>query len=267
MTTPARPAERLPLAPAPIEVESEAGPGELAAMLERTGQYWERVGGEAPHWSVLTQERYRPERIAETRDEFYASGKTDLALVTGLLARHGMTPAARPRLLEFGCGVGRATLALARVFAVTGCDVSGPHLRLARREAAARGVAGIEWHRTRTRRPMPRGLWDVWFSRIVLQHNPPPVIAWLLREAFARLAPGGVAIFQVPTHAVGYRFRLSEYLARPEAPHMEMHVLPQRAVFALAAEAGLSVLEVREDHVVGQPGRWLSNLFVLQRPV
>jgi hypothetical protein len=94
------------------------------------------------------------------------------------------------------------------------------------------------------------------------------VIAWLLAWAFRRLAPGGVAIFQVPTHRVGYRFRLSEYLAREAEPEMEMHVLPQPAVFALAAAARLEVLEVREDtHLVaGQPAVWLSNLFVLRRP-
>ena len=49
---------------------------------------------------------------------------------------------------------------------------------------------------------------------------------------------------------------------------MEMHVLPQPAVFALAAEAGLRVLEVREDtHLVSSnTSTWLSNMFVLRRP-
>jgi hypothetical protein len=115
---------------------------------------------------------------------------------------------------------------------------------------------------------MPEEPWDLWFSRIVLQHNPPPVIAWLLRTAFDHLAPGGVAIFQVPTHCVGYRFDLRSYLAREGDPAMEMHVLPQPAVFALAAEAGLRVLEVREDtHLVSSnTSTWLSNMFVLRRP-
>jgi len=263
------PAPPMPLAPAPIEVESEATEDELAAMLARTGAYWARIGGEAPHWSVLTQDRFRPGRIAGNEAAFHATGEVDRALVRDLLARHGLEPAGLPRLMEFGCGVGRATLALARDFAgVTACDISPAHLALARRAAAARGVSNIAFARTSAARPMPGGHWNLWYSRLVLQHNPPPIIAWLLRVAFRRLAPGGIAIFQVPTHCVGYRFRIADYLAREGEPGMEMHLLPQAAIFALAAEAGLRVLEVREDtHLVsGNPAAWLSNLFVLRRP-
>lgn len=263
------PAPPLPLTAPPLEVEWQAGPAERAAMLARTAAFWERIGAEAPHWSVLTQDKYRPERIAATRAEFYATGENDRALVRALLARQGLTPADLPRLVEFGCGVGRATLALAQDFrAVVGCDVSARHLALAREAAAAAGRADIGWVQASVARPMPQGPCDLWYSRLVLQHNPPPVIAWLLETAFRSLAPGGVAIFQVPTYHAGYRFALAAYLAREGAPEMEMHPLPQSAVFALAAAAGLSVLEVREDtHLVARRvALWVSNTFVLRRP-
>ncbi len=263
------PASPLPMAPPRLEVEVAASPEQRVAMLARTGEYWARIGAEAPHWSVLTQEKYRPGRIEQTRAEFYATGEKDRALVREMLARHGIAPDGLRRLVEFGCGVGRATLALAGDFAeVVGCDISPAHLALARRAAAEAGRGNIHWFRSTVERPMPGGRWDLWYSRLVLQHNPPPVIAWLLETAFARLAPGGVAIFQVPTHRAGYRFSLGEYLARPGEADMEMHVLPQPVVFALAEAAGLRVLEVREDtHLVaGTPAVWLSNLFVLRRP-
>lgn len=260
----------LPLTAGPLEVEVTADPEQMAAMLARTGHYWESIGAEAPHWSVLTNERFLPERIEETKNAFYGSGRDDVALIEALLARQRITPAALPRCVEFGCGVGRVTLMLGKLFRqVTGCDISAPHLELARQEAAARGMTNIAWHRSSLTAPMPPGPWDFWYSRIVLQHNPPPVIAMLLRQAFAGLAPGGVAIFQLPTHWLGYRFRTAEYLAETARPGMEMHVMPQSSVFALAAEAGLQVLEVREDsHVVSKnPSSWLSNLFVLRRPL
>jgi SAM-dependent methyltransferase len=258
----------LPLAPPPLAIEHAATPERLAAMLARIGAYWARIGEEAPHWSVLTQERFRPGRIAATRADFYATGETDRALVRDMLARHGLSPAALPRLVEYGCGVGRATVALAKDFArVVGCDISPAHLALARRAAAETGQGNIAWLRSTIERPMPEARCDVWYSRLVLQHNPPPVIAWLLGLAFARLAPGGVALFQVPTHREGYRFDIAAYLAEPGEPGMEMHVLPQPVVFALAEAAGLSVLEVREDtHLTGahQADR-LSCLFMLRR--
>jgi SAM-dependent methyltransferase len=260
---------RLTLAPDSVPVDVLAEGPALDAMLARIGTYWEKIGGEAPHWSVLTQDRFRPDAIAESLDAFYATGSNDRMLVEGLLKRHGIARESLPLCLEYGCGVGRATLALAKTFAtVLGCDISQPHLDLAAEQAAARGVANLAWHRSTVGQPMPSGGWDCWYSRIVLQHNPPPVIAHLLRHAFAGLRPGGVAIFQVPTHRVGYRFSVADYLASTREPEMEMHILPQRQVFALAREAGLEVLEVREDtHLVASNALvWLSNMFMLRRP-
>lgn len=260
---------RLPLAPDRLDVDVSAEGPTLDAMLARTGSYWERIGNEAPHWSVLTQDRFRPDAIATRLEAFYATGADDRMLVERLMARHGIAPGSLPLCLEYGCGVGRATLALSKTFAkVLGCDISQPHLDLAAERAAAQGVGNLAWHRSTVARPMPEGGWDCWYSRIVLQHNPPPVIAYLLRMAFAGLRPGGIAIFQVPTHRVGYRFSIAEYMASTREPDMEMHVLPQRTVFDLAREAGLEVLEVREDtHLVASNALvWLSNMFMLRRP-
>jgi SAM-dependent methyltransferase len=266
--TPPRP---IPLVPdrLPVEdatAEDEAGAERLAALLRRVGAYWARIGAEQPHWSVLTQEQFRPDRIAENEDAFYASGGFDLDLVRRALLRHGMDPARLPRCVEFGCGVGRATLGLATLFAeVVGCDISAPHLDLARQAAARRGIGNIGWHHSSMAAPMPGGGWDIWYSRIVLQHNPPPVMGHLLRLAFAGLRPGGAAIFQLPVHNAAYHFDIDEHLADPRPPIMEMHLLPQHRVFALAREAGLEVLDVRED-AQSVPASWLSNLFVLRRP-
>lgn len=251
----------------PIEVETEATPQALAEMLGRIAVYWGMIGTQAPHWSVLTQARYLPAEIERHKDEFYESGEADAALVRNALGLHGIPLDGIRRVVEFGCGVGRVTFALARAFPeVIGCDVSAAHLKVAVAEAKARKPGRIAFYQSTIARPLPDQPCDLWFSRIVLQHNPPPVIAWLLREAFARLAPGGVAIFQVPTYSVGYRFTVADYLKPQRNLTMEMHVLPQKTVFALAQQAGLEMLEVREDPVVGDTLRWISTLFVLRRP-
>ena len=46
---------------------------------------------------------------------------------------------------------------------------------------------------------------------------------------------------------------------------MEMHCIPQQAVFSLIAAAGCEALEVREDNSVGWSGRWISNTFVIRK--
>ncbi|WP_439552701.1 class I SAM-dependent methyltransferase [Falsiroseomonas sp.] len=262
---------RLPIGAPGLAIETAASAAQMQAMLERTGRYWDAVGREAPHWSVLTQDRFRPDAIGRSIDAFYATGLDDSRMVEAVLTRHGIAPEALPQAIEFGCGVGRATLALARLFdGVMGCDISAPHLALAAEQAAARIVDNVAWHRSTPAAPMPPGMeWDFWFSRMVLQHNPPPVAARLLAIAFVGLRPGGVAMFQMATHRVGYAFSIDDYLAAAtDPPGMEVHILPQPAIFALAREAGLEVLEVREDtHVVAADTvSWLSNLFVFRRP-
>ncbi len=104
---------------------------------------------------------------------------------------------------------------------------------------------------------------DLWFSHIVLQHNPPPVIASILRRMFSMLAPRGITIFQVPTYSPGYRFNVEEYLAKPRQKNIEVHCLPQEIVFKLASDAGCTPLEVREDLAMGYP--WISNVFVFRK--
>jgi SAM-dependent methyltransferase len=251
-----------------LEIESRADPAQLDALLDRIGRAWAAMGETEPHWSVLTDDRFRGERLADNLASFVASGESSAKGVVAMLARHGVTPEDQPRLVEFGCGVGRVTLPLARRFPhVTGCDISPGHLAVARNAAEQAGL-GIAWWQVRPDALLPPPPWGVWYSHLVLQHNPPPLVRHILRHAFAGLAPGGVALFQVPTHIRGYRFVLADYLARSGEGGMEMHALPQPEIFALAAEAGLQVLEVRDDShlTTREAGRFLSHSYLFRRP-
>jgi SAM-dependent methyltransferase len=252
----------------PSRVETEATPEQLAAMLGRIGTYWAEVGAAAPHWSVLVDERFRPERIAAIEEHFYNTGLQDAGFFAAALARHGISPATLPRCVEFGCGVGRVTVHLAKIFRrVTACDISAPHLALAEAACAARGLTRVPIHQTTPQAPMPAGRWEAWFSAITLQHNPPPVMRYLLGLGLAGLMKGGVAMFQLPTWLKGYHFSVADYLAAQDRPDMEMHALPQPAVFATISELGCEVLEMREQpNAFGPLGdEGLSNWFVVRR--
>lgn len=257
-----------PLNLLPCVVETEATPEKLAAMLGRIGSYWAEIGAVAPHWSVLTDERFRPERIPQIEEHFYKTGEHDAGLFASALARHGVRPAELPRCVEFGCGVGRITVHLAKIFRrVTGCDISAPHLALAQTACAARGLTRVRTHHATVHEPMPQGRWEAWFSTITLQHNPPPVMRHLLGLGLAGLMKGGVAMFQLPSWMPNYRFSVDDYLADQAPLTMEMHVLPQPAVFATIAQAGCEVLEIREQpYAFGTRGdEGLSNWFVVRR--
>ncbi|PWS35819.1 hypothetical protein DFH01_19790 [Falsiroseomonas bella] len=264
-------AEALPGLPADapaLRVETKAAPAELEAILLALRRDWGRLGETAPHWSCCPEAAFRPDRMATHKRAFFASGMADRRLVEGVLARHEVAPERLGRLVDFGCGLGRATLHLAAICPeVTGIDISAPHLALARAEARARGLDHIAWLRARPDRPMPAEGYDLWYSRFVLQHIPPPLARHLLDLAFAGLAPGGLAVFQALTYGAGYAYTAGTPPPAVGSAPEELHVLPQAVIFATAAAAGLRVLEVQEDPAPGlDRGRWLSHLFVLQRP-
>jgi SAM-dependent methyltransferase len=232
----------------------------VAALLARVQAHWTRLGDRAPHWSVAARPDFLPDRIEANRAAFLASGEQDVADLVAVLVRHGWQPADLPRAMDFGCGVGRMTRAMIAVFAsVVGCDVSTSHLALAR---AACGP-GVRFSLVNALDFGMGAPFDLWFSTRTLQHNPPPVTALILRRAFALLAPGGAAVFQLPTARVGYSFDL----AMPErGEDLPIHAFPQAAVFALAAEAGCMPVEVIEDSVIWPPLLCRSNSFVIRKP-
>jgi SAM-dependent methyltransferase len=268
----ARHRTRIPELPPPLDAPPQEGDIDAAGpvlrtLLEHTGRYWERIGQTAPHWSVLTEDRFTPERLEQNRAAFFASGEWDAQVLDATLARIGRAAGEFENCVEYGCGVGRATVALAARFRLlTALDISRPHLEETARELAARGLAHVRLAQVTAERLMPGGIFDFWYSRIVLQHNPPPVILAVLGAVFRRLQPRGVAMFQVPTWMEDYRFSVSAHLAAAPGTEMEMHAVPQAAVFDLAAEHGLVARDIREDSaLVGRPGKALSNTFVFEK--
>jgi SAM-dependent methyltransferase len=243
--------------------------GPIAArLLAMVAASWTRLGESEPHWSVLSSDSFRATAIERTRAAFYATGADDVAMIEGVLARNGMSLAQFPRAMEFGAGVGRVTRHLApKVRALAACDISPSHLKLAEAWLAENAIANVRLIQSAD--PVDFGMtepFDFWFSRIVLQHNPPPAMTRILRRMFAMLAPGGAALFQLPVYATGYAFSAERYLADTySGREIEMHCLPQAAVFAIAYEAGCRAIEVREDGATGHPELYISNTFLFRK--
>lgn len=261
---------RLPrpqLPSSPMHVQLQAAPEQLAALLAKVAAQWQHLGQTEPHWSVLTNDSYTQDNLPRNQTAFYASGAHEVTEWRGSLARAGLSTAALTHVLELGCGVGRVTMHLARaVPQVTGVDISAPHLALAQARQQQEGIHNIQWaHLQQVAAVAELPECDAWVSRIVLQHNPPPVMAHLLRGLLHKLKPGGVAWFQLPTYKAGYRFEVDKYLAVDNTTSMEMHCLPQRDLLALLAQAGCEVLEIREDDAVGLATHMLSNTLLVQK--
>ncbi len=254
----------------PLDIELELSNEDKRTLWRHVSRVWTRLGGEDPYWSVLSAERWRKDAMtkADAIADFYATGEQAVARVDQWLARNRVALSADGVCSEFGCGVGRVTEWLARRFRlVRAFDISATHLAAARERLSGLGIRNVEWVLVRGQEDLRHLQGTAFFySIIVLQHNPPPLIADVLDAALAGLQDDALAFFQVPTYAKGYRFGVQAYLeGLAQQTGIEMHLLPQKAIFDAAARSWCKVLEVQPDWLVGYPDSWISNTFLMKK--
>jgi SAM-dependent methyltransferase len=151
-------------------------------------------------------------------DEFFAHGWDEIDAILTHLDELNLLPAGRWTALDFGCGVGRLTQALAEDFEdVLGVDISARMTTLARRYAKDREFTNVRF--ATGSKPNLRWLGDVHFdfiySVITLQHMPQDLQRGYIEEFVRLLAPGGRAVFQVTEGADMENGHLSMYGVYP----------------------------------------------------
>lgn len=247
-------------------IDVDVSPAELGAAVRKVKAAWTALGLTSAHHSVLTADQFLPENLPGTIADFWQSGAGEAADAVEIFRHHGVD-VERATCVEYGCGVGRVTTQLAQHFGqVVGYDISAHHLGYATARATELGLTNLRVHEVAETFLEALEPCDAFYSRIVFQHNPPPIIRELIRLALAALRPGGVAIFQVPTYQIGYSFDAARWLASYHGDGMEMHCVPQPLVFELIAAAGCVPLEVREDGSTGD-SRFVSHTFVVRKRI
>lgn len=255
-----------PLSWPPARVDAEIPPDQLQRMVERIEREFVYLGSCEPHWSVLTADRYKSANISEHAAEFFASGEEPVNELVMAAARAGVELSHYQNCFELGCGVGRLTIWLATRFRhVTAGDISAAHLEHARAAVARADLNNVSFiHLNEIGLYQDLPAFDVFFSLIVLQHNPPPLMAHILEVVLNKLNPGGIAYFQIPTYLRDYQFLASAYLdSVAPVGDVEVHCVPQPVLFEIIERTGCQVLEIREDAALGEPV--ISNRLLLKK--
>ena len=240
------------------------------AQLAKLRRVWGALGDDDPLWAVLSHNNKRGGRWQV--DEFFATGQVEIDGQLAALAPSGY-PMRRDLAIDFGCGAGRLSRALASHFGkVIGIDVSASMIRAAQRlnadftniefrENTVTDLAGIDDASV-----------DFVFSHITLQHIPSALALGYVDEFLRILAPGGVAMFQfVDTSDESWRGRLFGFapnhwlnplrrLLWRRREVFEMHVLAERDLRErLAYRPAMHLLAAADDGAAG-PGwrgrRW-----------
>lgn len=244
--------------------------------LRRLRADWETLGAADPLWAVYVTKEAR--HGGWDVEEFLATGQREIDDSWSRFAEAiGAAPGPQTVVVDFGCGVGRLSAALAaRASLVVGIDISGPMLQAAREVLAARPDARVCLVESASPTlPLASGTIDLVYTSLVLQHMPADLALGYVREFMRVLRPGGHAIVQVAeqpdTSVKGTAFRLlpawaygalQRTLLRYPAP-MRMERLSIDSVLAAAESAGGDMLTHWEDPSYG--GHWTYRRILLRR--
>jgi SAM-dependent methyltransferase len=137
-------------------------------------QQWEKLGQTEPYFGVLSENKFLRENLNE--DSYSAFLKTGQEYIGFLLNEirtcvdRNFTP---HRALDFGCGVGRCSIPLARVCtSVVGIDVSKSMLQHATKICAEQNISNLQLIQCDDSLSRVSGQFDLVHSFLVFQHIP-----------------------------------------------------------------------------------------------
>jgi 2-polyprenyl-3-methyl-5-hydroxy-6-metoxy-1,4-benzoquinol methylase len=238
--------------------------------LDELQEHWNRFGRLDPLWAILTWPEKEGKRWQ--LEEFFRTGETEVA---SLLRRADSLRIVISfgKALDFGCGIGRISQALAAHFAeVHGVDIAPSMIDLART---------YNRHPTRCRYVLNQSddlrlyadeTFDLIYSNLVLQHMEPRYSKNYIREFLRTLAPSGLLVFQQPgplpegfqSRPVSNRgglkrrvaslapallvdiYRSLRRMGKPEMcePRMEMHGIEREEIVDLVEHQGGVIVDV-----------------------
>lgn len=219
-------------------------------MNDEVKRCWETLALHDPLWAIASRPGTEGNRWALA--EFLATGTRLVDELLVMLSERGCEPR-RGSVLDFGCGIGRGTLAFARHFErCEGVDIAEGMLAQAR-------ALNTQPQRVRyrigepDRIDFPDHTFDLVYSRLVLQHLPVDLQARFVAEFVRVVARRGFAVFQTPSASLvdpGTVFR-SPVETPDGVVTMDMNVFPRAAVEAAIVDAGGRVASVWQDQSSG----------------
>ena len=178
--------------------------------------------------------------------------------------------------LDFGCGVGRLSQALARRFElVEGVDISPAMIELAEQYNQHAERCRYHLNEKNNLSLFPDSTFDFIYSNITLQHMPPQFARAYIQEFLRLLTPAGILVFQIPSRPKSRTraltqplkptriWRFYQRLRYGDQPVMDMHGIPQEKVLRLLAANGGRVIDIQPDE--SADAAWQSFRYCVTR--
>jgi ubiquinone/menaquinone biosynthesis C-methylase UbiE len=222
--------------------------------LKELQRNWEGLAQADPLWAICTDPRKRNRQW--TQEALFATGRKEIETVLGYAARIGVYIDRTLPALDFGCGVGRLTRAIAEYFPeCCGVDVSPTMINMAQELNHDRPHCYFQLNESTRLKGLQDNYFGFIYTSLVLQHIAQPCSHQYIAEFMRVLKPGGALIFQVPeklrAHAItrlrtrlAFRSRFQSVFGRQKPCAMEMHCIKEAVVRKLIAQNQARVVDV-----------------------
>jgi ubiquinone/menaquinone biosynthesis C-methylase UbiE len=165
--------------------------------LKRIQKNWTELGERDPLWAVISW----PEKKSNkwNIDEFFEYGRQEISEIMKYAEGIGLSN--HRTALDFGCGVGRLSQALAGWFnEVYGVDISSSMIQAANQFNRFETSCHYILNSQPNLGMFKDNFFTLIYSNITLQHMEPVFSKKYIQEFIRVLEPGGLLIFQLPSH-------------------------------------------------------------------
>ena len=245
----------------------------LNRSLEKHKHNWDDLAELDPLWAILSFSEYRFGKW--DTGQFFKTGDEEITKLMQSCLQLGY-PKATERVLDFGCGVGRCTRALAKYFKQCyGLDISENMIAKANELNSSISNCTFTVNYQADLRIFPDDYFDMIYTTAVLQHIPiTPLIRNYISEFLRILKGGGILVFQLP-HSIPLLYKLGvglrtyntlrtlgfnkrfiyQTLGKLGLTPYRMNFIPENEVVVFLGGIGGKVLEVKNDSAAGAQSR------------
>jgi ubiquinone/menaquinone biosynthesis C-methylase UbiE len=222
--------------------------------LKELQRNWEGLAQGDPLWAICTDPTKRNRQW--TQEEFFATGRKEIETVFGYADRIGLNIDKTSPALDFGCGVGRLTRALAEYFPeCCGVDISPTMISMAQKLNRDCPHCYFQLNEGTQLQRLQDNYFGFIYSSLVLQHIAEPFTHQYIGELVRVLKPDGVLVFQVPETLranslrkvrarLALRSRLQSIFGRQRPCAMEMHCIKETVIRKFIAQNHARVVDV-----------------------
>ncbi len=224
--------------------------------LRDIGKNWESLAKHDPMWSILSV----PDKRGNKWDinDFLATGGNEINDLMRYIENVINVKVKRSFALDFGCGIGRLSLALAKYFDnVVGVDISSTMITRARQiseqyKDAYKGEITYIINKYNII-PMETDTCDFIYSNIVLQHMRAVDALVYISEFVRMIKKEGLAVFQSPSRSLVAEDKSFKSCIETGGgtDTIEMNMIPIKSVIDTVYYAGGNIINIKRDYNAG----------------